>query len=317
MRIPVAGPMIADGRTIRLLFPSAIIDCHYRKEAVLLSVSDNVFPHLSCERGTRFLLSRVEWRRYRDIIVYRTRAELKAEAELNHMGYVWWLLEPLLNTVLFYTILVVVLDRPRADSISFVLVASITWQWFNGTVMSTAGSIFDAGGILKQVYLPKVVLPMISILSNAWKFLFIFLILLLWLWGAGSPPNIAYASLPVLLLLEFAVILALSLPLAAVIPYFPDARVAVDAVLRSLMLVSGFFFTGNETSGRVPALFLSEPDGGPDREFSSRADQGPMAGMGPGRLCGAVLRGVAPFHVLVLRTDRPVRGEGHQSLNSA
>jgi lipopolysaccharide transport system permease protein len=193
----------------------------------------------------------VEWRRYRDIIIYRTRAELKAEAELNHMGYVWWLLEPLLNTVLFYTILVVVLDRARADSISFVLVASITWQWFNGTVMTSAGSIFDAGGILKQVYLPKVVLPLISIFSNTWKFLFIFAILLLWLWCAGSPPNLAYLSLPALLLLEFAVILALSLPLAGVIPYFPDARVSVDAVLRSLMLVSGFFFTGDE----IPAVY--------------------------------------------------------------
>ena len=201
----------------------------------------------------------MEWRRYRDIIIYRTRAELKAEAELNHMGYVWWLLEPLLNTVLFYTILVVVLDRARADSISFVLVASITWQWFNGTVMTTAGSIFDAGGILKQVYLPKVVLPLISIFSNAWKFLFIFAILLLWLWCAGSPPNLAYLSLPVLLLLEFGVILALSLPLAAVIPYFPDARVAVDAVLRSLMLVSGFFFTGAEIAARYQPYFYLNP----------------------------------------------------------
>jgi lipopolysaccharide transport system permease protein len=193
----------------------------------------------------------VEWRRYRDIIIYRTRAELKAEAELNHMGYVWWLLEPLLNTVLFYTILVVVLERAKADSISQVLVASITWQWFTGTVSNTAGSIFEAGGILKQVYLPKVVLPLITIFSNTWKFMFIFLILLLWLWCAGSPPNLAYVCLPALLLLEFAVVLALSLPLAAVIPYFPDARVAVDAVLRSLMLVSGLFFTGAD----IPAVY--------------------------------------------------------------
>ena len=41
----------------------------------------------------------MQWERYRDIIWYRAYAELKAEAQLNYMGYVWWLLEPLLNTV--------------------------------------------------------------------------------------------------------------------------------------------------------------------------------------------------------------------------
>ena len=37
----------------------------------------------------------MQWERYRDIIWYRAYAELKAEAQLNYMGYVWWLLEPL------------------------------------------------------------------------------------------------------------------------------------------------------------------------------------------------------------------------------
>jgi lipopolysaccharide transport system permease protein len=201
----------------------------------------------------------VEWRRYRDIIIYRTRAELKAEAQLNHMGYVWWLLEPLLNTVLFYVLLVVVVERSTANSISFVLVAAIIWQWFNGTVMGTAGSIFDAGGILKQVYVPKVVLPLISIFTSLWKFLFIFLILLVWLWCTGSFPSPAYLTLPVLLLLEFGMILALSLPLAAVIPYFPDARVAIDALLRSLMLISGIFFQVKDLPAAYRSYFYLNP----------------------------------------------------------
>ena len=31
--------------------------------------------------------------------------------------------------------------------------------------------------MLKQIYLPKIVLPLISILTSAWKFAFIFLLL--------------------------------------------------------------------------------------------------------------------------------------------
>jgi lipopolysaccharide transport system permease protein len=58
----------------------------------------------------------------------------------------------------------------------------------------------------------------------------------------GHPPTAAYAALPLLLLLQGLVNAVASLAVAAVMPYFPDARITVDAVLRSLMLVSGIFF---------------------------------------------------------------------------
>jgi lipopolysaccharide transport system permease protein len=184
----------------------------------------------------------MDWSRYGDIILYRTYAELKSEVQLNYMGYVWWVLEPLLNTVLFYVILVAVLEQSSAGSISFLLVGAITWQWFNASLLNAAPSIFEAGGMLKQIYLPKFILPLISILTSSWKFLFLFLLLLAWCWATGHAPGITYLALPLLLVLQFGIILVFTLPVALAIPYFPDARVAIDALLRSVMLVSGIFF---------------------------------------------------------------------------
>lgn len=201
----------------------------------------------------------MDWHRYWNIIVYRTYAELKSEAQLNYMGYVWWLLEPLLNTILFYVILVTVLEQSTTGAISFLLVGSITWQWLSASILSAANSIFDAGGMLKQIYLPKVVLPLIAVLTSTWKFLFIFSLLLIWVWATGHRPNVTYAALPALLLLELAVILAFSLPLAVVIPYFPDARVTVDALLRSIMLISGIFFPVEKLPSIYHAYFYINP----------------------------------------------------------
>jgi lipopolysaccharide transport system permease protein len=184
----------------------------------------------------------MQWERYRDIIIYRAYAELKAEAQLNYMGYVWWLLEPLLNTVLFYVLLVFVLEQQAADSISFILVGAIIWQWTSACILSSSGSIFEAGTMLKHIYLPKIVLPLIVLLTTTWKFLFVFLLLLAWVWMVGHPPTAAYAALPLLLVLQAMVNVVASLAVAAVMPYFPDARITVDALLRSLMLVSGIFF---------------------------------------------------------------------------
>jgi lipopolysaccharide transport system permease protein len=189
--------------------------------------------------------------RYRDIVFYRAYAELKAEAQLNYMGYIWWLLEPLLNTVLFYVILVAVLEQSTADAISFVLVGSVVWQWMSASILTASSSIFEAGGMLKHIYLPKIILPLIVLVVTTWKFLFIFAMLLGWVWATGHPLSAAYAALPLLMLLQLALIAAIGLPLAAIIPYFPDARITVDAALRVLMLVSGIFFS----IARVPAAY--------------------------------------------------------------
>jgi lipopolysaccharide transport system permease protein len=107
--------------------------------------------------------------------------------------------------------------------------------------------------------LPKIVLPLISIFTCLWKSLFVFALLLVWLWCTGHEPSEVYLALPLLLLLEFGVILATSLPLAALTPYFPDARVTMDSILRSLMLVSGIFFSVDKVPAEYHFYFYLNP----------------------------------------------------------
>ncbi len=201
----------------------------------------------------------MQWERYRDIVFYRAYAELKAEAQLNYMGYVWWLLEPLLNTGLFMVLLVFVLEQQTSDALSFVLVGAIIWQWTYACILSSSGSIFEAGAMLKHIYLPKIILPLIVLLTTTWKFIFIFLLLLLFLGCTGHPPSWAYAALPLLLVLQMLVNIVTSLGVAAVMPYFPDARITIDALLRSLMLVSGIFFGIDKLPAAYHAYFYLNP----------------------------------------------------------
>ena len=201
----------------------------------------------------------MHWDRYWDIILYRSYAELKAEAQLNYMGYVWWLLEPLLNTILFYVILVYVLEQKTADSISFTLVGAVIWQWTDASINTSAGSILDAGGMLKHIYLPKIVLPLIILLTTTWKFIFLFALLLAWVWFSGHTPHASYSALPLIMVLQALLISSLSLPLAVIMPYFPDMRIAIAAALRSLMLVSGTFFPIEQLPAAYHRYFYMNP----------------------------------------------------------
>ncbi len=113
--------------------------------------------------------------------------------------------------------------------------------------------------MLKHIYLPKILLPLIVLLTTTWKFLFIFALLLLFLGVTGHPPSGAYAALPLLLVLQMLVNIVTSLAIAAVMPYFPDARIAIDALLRSLMLVSGIFFGIDKLPAAYHTYFYLNP----------------------------------------------------------
>ena len=79
--------------------------------------------------------------RYRDIIVYRTIAGVKAESRQNYLGYLWYVLEPLLTTVIFYLAFAKLMGRGGKEYVMFLLIGLISWQWFESSCLQAAGSI--------------------------------------------------------------------------------------------------------------------------------------------------------------------------------
>ncbi|MGB0418928.1 MAG: ABC transporter, partial [Opitutales bacterium] len=58
---------------------------------------------------------------YRGILFYRTIASLRADARGMYLGYIWWFLEPVLNTALYYLIFGVLLGSKTPDFITYLL----------------------------------------------------------------------------------------------------------------------------------------------------------------------------------------------------
>lgn len=72
------------------------------------------------------LLECVDIRPSKDLIAYKTHADLRAEAERTYLGVGWWLLEPLINVSIYYFVFDVLLGRGTDDLIAFLTVGVIT-----------------------------------------------------------------------------------------------------------------------------------------------------------------------------------------------
>ena len=188
--------------------------------------------------------------RHMELVWYKGLADLHAEAARAYVGFIWWILEPLLYMSAFYLAFGFGLRGGGNHTLMFLLCGLVPWKWFSSTVQSGSNSIQANSGLIQQVYLPKYVLPWMVLVTNGMKFLIILGLLLL-LAAVLEGPSASWVALPAVVLVEMLLVMAAASLTAALVPLLPDLSLIIDNGLLVLMFVSGVF---NDVSKLPPAL---------------------------------------------------------------
>lgn len=246
--------------------PSAIFVCSLMSATVHTDTHDS---HLRLFTGNARHHRRGGWNelyRYAHVVRYQTYAGLKAEVSRTYLGIAWWLLEPTLGALTMHVVFGLLLNTGvpgagsrKADFFPFLLVGTFAWQWFQNSVLLAANSIVLKAGVMQQVYLPKVIFPLVSVLNGTWKFLCTFAVMVVALWLLGYPPSVTYLALPIVMLVQFALNLAIGVPLSAWIPYFRDGITVIGASLGFLGMASGLFFRASQVPERYAPFINYNP----------------------------------------------------------
>jgi lipopolysaccharide transport system permease protein len=197
--------------------------------------------------------------RFIELVYFKTYADLRSEASRTYLSFLWWIFEPLLSMVVYFVAFGLLLERGREDFIPFLLIGLTTWNWFGYTIRHGMPSIQQNRAIMNQVHLPKVVFPFIVIFTDSIKFFIVFVILLLFLWIYGFSVNMSYFALPIILLTHLTIIIAATLFLAAIVPFLPDLKFLIEALLTMLFFVSGVLFDGTSIPDQYQSYFYLNP----------------------------------------------------------
>ncbi len=200
--------------------------------------------------------------RYKDIVWYRTLAQLKSESRQNYLGYVWFLLEPILTTAVLYLIFGIALGHRSSDFVFFLIVGLTVWQWFETSLTEGMVSIRAKLHIMNQIPLPKYLFPLVHIFASTWKFICVFAVLIIFTYFFGFSPNLNYIYLPSIFIAQLTLIIGLSLPLAVLNTYYADTFRVYHSVMRILFYVSGCFFSVEKVPADLHLLFYSNPMAG-------------------------------------------------------
>ena len=184
-----------------------------------------------------FLIGAYLWR----YALYRAYLNLIGEASRYYLAWLWWFLEPIAMTGVFFFVFTY-LRAPNAENFQyFLLIGVTTWLWFANGVANSTESLMVARTIISQMPLPKLLFPFTSVLSASLKHVFVFAIVMI-VMASSFGPSYAWFYLPVLLLTQFALILAFACSAAFFCCLIRDARFVVRSGLTLMMFCSGIFF---------------------------------------------------------------------------
>jgi ABC-2 type transport system permease protein len=171
---------------------------------------------------------------YRELLGLLVRRELKARYKDSTLGFLWTLIYPLAQLLIYYVALGKFLGAERAipDYAIFVFTGLTGWQLFTEVVSGGTGSIVANGGLVKKIYLPREVFPLSVVGSALFTAAIQLGILILATVLVGKPPvgaGLLYAPPALFVLLVYAT--AFAFLLSAVNVYLRDIQYLVQIAL--------------------------------------------------------------------------------------
>jgi lipopolysaccharide transport system permease protein/teichoic acid transport system permease protein len=160
----------------------------------------------------------------RRLIAYLVRADLRKTGADTLLGNVWWILDPLLQMLVYWVLVGVILQRDRyPDFPLFIFAAILPWKWFDASVKSGRYAVVGSERLIKQINFPKLVLPLSVTMSQVVTFLF-GLIPLTVLMLAFYPDRLTawYLVIPLVAVVQLVFTLAFAIAISAANVFYRD-----------------------------------------------------------------------------------------------
>lgn len=181
---------------------------------------------------------RIDWRElweYRDLLSLLVKRDLTAIYKQTILGPLWFIIQPLLTTIVFTVIFGKVggLSTDGIPHFIFYMSGTILWTYFQGVLNHGANSLVSNTTVLSKVYFPRLVIPLSGVFTNFMHLLLNYVMFLgfylyfLVFTKSGMQPNAVMWLQPVLILQCALMGLGFGLWVSALTIKYRDLRFAL------------------------------------------------------------------------------------------
>ena len=169
-------------------------------------------------------------------------SDLKVRYRNSVLGFVWTLLEPLLLLGVLYLVFTNVFETTIEYFPLYLLLGLITWNMFvNGTRLSL-DSILTRGHLMTQIHIPTEIPPISSAITSLIIVSLEMMVFGVFLVAFQFLPPITILLLPLVIGLNFFLVLALSMPLSVLNVRYRDTQFIWGVILHAGFFLNPIFY---------------------------------------------------------------------------
>jgi lipopolysaccharide transport system permease protein len=192
------------------------------------------------------------------VLVWRT---ISLRYTQSFLGIIWVVAQPIASTfvVFFMFTLIRVNTADGSHQGIFLFSGILAWQFFARGLSEATGSLQTHSGILTRIYLPKIMLPLASVIATWFDTLILIATLLLTCFLFGITPTPRLLWLPVFLTLISLTSLSVGLGLAPLHALYRDVGLLVPFALQFAMYATPVYYATRFIPEKYQLLYHLNP----------------------------------------------------------
>jgi lipopolysaccharide transport system permease protein len=179
----------------------------------------------------------------RRLIRYLALADMKKRGSDTILGNLWWILDPLLQMVVYVVFVTIIAPRHQEDYPLFIFAAILPWKWFQSVVTDATGSVVRQERLIRQIAFPKLVLPFSVATADTvgfvWGLIPLFGIMLFY----ADRISLMLLLIPVIAVVQYVFSIATAIFLSAANVFFRDLGNVAGHLLRLWWFLSPSLFS--------------------------------------------------------------------------
>lgn len=230
-----------------------------RVQAVPIAAEDRSEPKLQHFGGRAALLAEI-WES-RELFYFLAWRDVKVRYKQTVLGVLWAVIQPFL-TMFIFMFLFGRLARISTDGVPpalFYFSALLPWIYVSSAVTNTSMSLVGNSTMLTKIYFPRLVLPAAASLSGLLDFLIGSSLMIVLMAYYHVAPSWRLLLWPALVMLMFALALAVGMFFSAVNVKYRDVKYAIPFVVQVWMFMSPIIYPTSIVPARFRWLLLLNP----------------------------------------------------------
>lgn len=196
---------------------------------------------------------------YRTVLKQLVRQQLTLRYRRTLLGYMWTLINPLLMMSVTAVVFSALYKVELKTFAVFLFAGLVPWNCFSSIVTQSGSSFIYNEGLIKKIYLPKIIFPLsVSlgvILDSAFSFVALFFIII----SIGGHISWSLLFIPIAYALLFFFSMGIALLVSIATVFFRDLQYVINIVMQALFFLTPILYKSDALAGKVAWLIKLNP----------------------------------------------------------